>query len=525
MSELLNIIDHSNSVFWNGNLLFLAAYIISLTLVFASKREADRAHKIFAIFSILCVLLFCYNPLIYSLFTNVIPDSGEGEYSRIWIVLPVWMVIAFAGTQIVNKNKSHITQKGICIGVVGGIMLMGTSIDAYGYYVDSDSIFKVNHQCVEISDKILDDSCGENTSVLLIVCTQGGDNTVGSDELVYGEGQYTGVIRYYPYYYSQESLQEFFYSDIQPDGTTLTEENINSFLFWLRRRLKFSYIVIPHEESLPEKMTYCGYEYIDSAGDFDIYKAKPRWFVQSYSYAMEDNNKLYVLSDNVGHCVVIGGGSLADRKQMQSILDSFGKHIDAWIITCPTADNLECFNAIMSTEEYSVGEVYIPSIDSSVIFENEQDALCFDECLDLSNEGKFMLHEVEESDEFELYGMKFQVLSDMLNIQTGTANENSMLLRMEAGEESFLFCSYIGFEQGQTALSKYGNTLQSDYVQIASGAGDGLGFEFYNTVNPDIAFCDSIIDDAGMNTYDMLIDSGVTCYCIENGMPNLVIME
>lgn len=527
--EIFAVMQSSHDSFWNGNYTILIIYIVSLVILFKSKGKNKKAKSLFAAFSITAILAFCYNPFFHTAFIKL-PYSGEAVFSRVWMFLPVWTVIAFTGAELISTFKSIIIQHGSYLLLAAVIVLSGTSLNAQEYYINSTSSYKANLEGVEIADAILAKSNDDPVGVLFISREQAdiGNYTVGGTAY-YAISQYTGKIETYPIFCDEITWNGNYLSEVMSDGETKTEDYLNSYFnLYFRRYYDFSYVVMPHDDSLMEKMQYSGYQYISSTDNYDVYVAMQRWWVQSFSYIMENGKKVYVLSDNMGHFIVVGGGSKYDRRQLQSILSVCGYHVDLWIMTSPSSDNLEGFNYLASMKDYSIDRVCIPAMDIDNVpegFMDKNDYSAYEEFLGLSEAGCFELDFVSDGDEFEMYGMNFQILSDMLNIQSGTVTDNSMLFRMEAGSKSFLFCSYIGYDQGQVALQKYGDTLDSDYVQIASGTGDGLGTDFYDVVSPDIAFCDSIRDDAGYETYNQLISSGVTCYCLGNGAPNTVMLE
>ena len=480
----------------------------------------------FAVFSVITLLLCCYNPFVYNLFLRI-PQTNEAVYGRIWIILPVWLTIAFSGTEIIDKINNSLLKTSFCILFALGIIFTGSWL-ILDYYRDSASIYKVDSEGLEIANEIL--SLNNNEPVEMIIFRnnqEAAGNFVDGGTAYFAIEQYTGKIGIEPIYYNDQLWPEFC-GGAEISSDEAKQDYVNNYFSDLRRIYDFSCVAMPQDDSFKTPMYYSGYQYIGSIDGNDIYISMPRWWVYSFSNVLEGGKKIYVLADNRGHFVIVGGGSKSDRRQLQRIMSFCGNHVELWILPNLSDETIEGFNCIAQTEEYMIDSVCIPAIDVETIpegFMNEQDLMVFEDLLALSEVGKFDLLFASEGDELELYGMSFQILSDMLEVQTGDVTDNSMLFRMEAGDKSFLFCSYIGYEQGQIALSRYGNSLNSDYVQIASGSGDGLGQDFYDAVCPDIAFCDSIVDDAGLNTYDLLTSCGVTCYCLEKDDPRVVVIE
>ncbi len=527
--EAIALIHKSHDYFWNGNSFFFVVFVIAMTMVLFSKSERTSTKKPLAVFSLIALIGICYNPFLY-LVVMKIPGFNEAVYSRIWVILPAWIVIALALADINDKFKKPFIQNSLYILLASGLVIAGSSLSFVGMFIDIDNPYKVKDEGIEIAKKI--ESIEGNNPVGLLIYTnpQNGleDNYIPGGTISSAVEQYSGDIFVVPIYVDEQAWQNYYTSDYLPDGETVTIDKLDDELESYRRAIDFSYVVFPHDEDLEEKMLYAGYQCIATIGDNDLYQAVPRWCIQSYSIDMENYKKVYVLSDNMGHFIVIDGGSKSDRRQLQQILNVCGTHVDAWIFTNPSADNLEGFNYIITTAGYTVDKVFIPAINIDSLpdgFMIGRDLDIYEDFLDLSEAGLFEISYLQEGDELNLYGIDFKILSDFLDVQSGSIVDNSMLFRIEAADNSCLFCSYIGFEQGQIAIQTYGDELESDYVQIASGSGDGLGLDFYRVVNPQVAFCDSIRDDAGRKTYNQLVSVGIQCYCLENGDQIKVMFE
>ncbi len=526
--SVLGIIQRSHNLFWNGNEMFFTAFIAGLIVLLNLKGDKAKGKHLFAVFTIIALFAICYNPMIYGLLLKM-PLSDNTVFARVWIIIPVWMVIAYAGAEMYDSSNTSLVKNILCLCLAGGIVFAGSSLEAFGYFTDSTFPYKANAEGVEIAETVLKLSSDEPVGIILFRNEQEQvGNFYNGGTAYYAITQYSGKIGVTPVYYNEQVWFEYYLSDTLPDGETSTVDYINDSLIQLRQLYDFSYVVMPQGDSLKEKMSNCGYQYIASVSNNDIYVAKTRWYLKSFSDLMGNGKKLYVLSDNEGHFIVIGGGNKSERRQLQQILDYCGYHVDIWILPSTSAGYIEGLNCLLETDGYTIDRIVLPTINIENApegFMDERDMNAYDGLLSNSEAGQFELCYVSEGDEFDVYGLVFQVLSDMSDIQSGTALENSMLFRVVGGDKSFLFCSYISFEQGQEALVKYGDLLDSDYVQISSGTGTGLGQTFYDAVSPDIAFCDSVRDDAGRETYDYLVSVGVTCYSIEGGDQLEVVLE
>ena len=106
------------------------------------------------------------------------------------------------------------------------------------------------------------------------------------------------------------------------------------------------------------------------------------------------------------------------------------------------------------------------------------------------------LHYVQTGDEWELAGLKIQVLNayDSLvtdQYTTDLANDGSMMFKVTNNEESMLFCADVGVSMSDEIMTHYADELSSDYIQMGHHGNGGLSSEFYQKVHPKVAFFDA----------------------------------
>ena len=68
-------------------------------------------------------------------------------------------------------------------------------------------------------------------------------------------------------------------------------------------------------------------------------------------------------------------------------------------------------------------------------------------------------------------------------------NNGSIIFKLYGNEESILFCGDAQSDLiSEYLLDSYSDKLKSDYLQVAHHGNNGFSDEFYETVNPKVAF-------------------------------------
>ena len=175
-----------------------------------------------------------------------------------------------------------------------------------------------------------------------------------------------------------------------------------------------------------------------------------------------------LLSTN-GHYMVIDGGNNGDADTILSYLEGQGvEKLDAVVGTHPHEDHIGSLDAIIN--HFDVDAVYMPKImHTSKTFENVLDAV--------ANKG-LKIKSPDPGDTIDFNGLEIEVLGPQREYKD--FNNNSIVLKVNAGETAFLFTGDAeetagqwsrGRENGTSPVSRF---WQEDFLRLVSTDLNGL---------------------------------------------------
>jgi len=219
------------------------------------------------------------------------------------------------------------------------------------------------------------------------------------------------------------------------------------------------------------------------------------WTITQYG-PREMNLTFYTIHNPTKGLIVIDGGWQEDAPYVREIINSFGGHVDAWILTHPHPDHIGAFNMLLpELNEISISEVYtvelpLPEECLKVAPWDNMDAYNTFLEFDLPD-----IKYVYADDVIQIKDLKIEILSaydeNIAAISKDYLNDGSMMFRVYGEKESFLFCSDVGINVSDYLIEKYGKKLASDYLQMGHHGYGGLKDDFYQMVNPKTAFFDA----------------------------------
>lgn len=229
------------------------------------------------------------------------------------------------------------------------------------------------------------------------------------------------------------------------------------------------------------------------------------WTVTQYG-RNDINLSFYTIYNNEKGLIVIDGGWTEDAAFVREIINELGGNVDAWILTHPHQDHIGAFNALYpELAEITVNKVYTvdmatPEECLEVASWDSVDAYRDFLSLDIEN-----LIYVYAGDKIDICGLTFEILStydeNVAALSRDYLNDGSMMFKVTNYEETMLFCADVGIGMSDYLLNRWGHTLKADYLQMAHHGYGGLSDEFYQKVNPSIAFFDApdwlMLDETG----------------------------
>lgn len=182
-----------------------------------------------------------------------------------------------------------------------------------------------------------------------------------------------------------------------------------------------------------------------------------------------------LLSTN-GHYMVIDGGNNGDADTILSYLEGQGvEKLDAVVGTHPHEDHIGSLDAIIN--HFDVDAVYMPKImHTSKTFEDVLDAV--------ANKG-LKIKSPSPGDTIDFNGLEIEVLGPQREYKD--FNNNSIVLKVNAGETAFLFTGDAE-ETAEKDILQAGCDLQADVLKVGHhGSSTSSSQAFLQAVKPKYA--------------------------------------
>lgn len=243
-----------HNTFWNHS-AYLIIYLICMIILFVCRRKMKRGFNVLGWYSVFMIVVVIYNPifmkLAYKLFFR-----GIAEYVRIFIILPVWLTIAYVMTELVGniqKKSLKMLGVGICIAI---LMIGGVPFSKNNMYINAENKYKVSQDALEIGEMILKDSSGQ--AVVLIQAPLNYDQDRSS--WYFGIRQYTTDIIFPGRFATDDEYQ----ADNFP--------KMSVYLSKLKKENDFQYIICQNNSKMIEDVLACGYLVLGESGNHIVLK-------------------------------------------------------------------------------------------------------------------------------------------------------------------------------------------------------------------------------------------------------------
>ena len=177
-----------------------------------------------------------------------------------------------------------------------------------------------------------------------------------------------------------------------------------------------------------------------------------------------------------GHYMVIDGGNNGDADRILSYLEGQGvEKLDAVVGTHPHEDHIGSLDAIIN--HFDVDAVYMPKImHTSKTFEDVLDAV--------ANKG-LKIKSPSPGDTIDFNGLEIEVLGPQREYKD--FNNNSIVLKVNAGETAFLFTGDAE-ETAEKDILQAGYDLQADVLKVGHhGSSTSSSQAFLQAVKPKYA--------------------------------------
>lgn len=202
----------------------------------------------------------------------------------------------------------------------------------------------------------------------------------------------------------------------------------------------------------------------------------------------------YVLQTKEGHIAVIDGGTRADAPHLLETLIRLGGPepvVDLWLLTHPHLDHID---ALMEIFDHP-NPLKVKKIYSRFLPNDFYKSYDFPGCADYKTTEEFNQFTAKHPDICFTFGkgQKFILGSAEIHvlhvpdqsISVNVINNSSVVFRLDAEGQRFLFTGDLGEEAGDRVLATVPREeLQADFVQMAHHGQNGVKKSFYEAVAP-----------------------------------------
>lgn len=255
-------------------------------------------------------------------------------------------------------------------------------------------------------------------------------------------------------------------------------------------------------------------------------------------YGLRDiNSSFYILHNPSKGLIVVDGGWTDDASFVKEVIGTYGCEVEAWILTHPHQDHIGAFNELYN----NLGNITVKSIYTV-------DMASPNECLEITPWDSIDAYQVFLSlnvsnikyvypgDTLEICGLTFSIFSafddNVRAYSRDYLNDGSMMFKVTNQEESMLFCADVGSSMSDYLVSKWGDELKSDYIQMGHHGYGGLSDGFYQAVCPKVAFFDApdwlMFDETGRydnpENAELMKNMGCEIYSFSTS-PNTIILK
>lgn len=230
---------------------------------------------------------------------------------------------------------------------------------------------------------------------------------------------------------------------------------------------------------------------LKTAGLFE----KDQWTITQYG-PRDMNSSFYTIYNPRQGLIVVDGGWREDADYVRGVIASLGNEVNAWILTHPHQDHIGAFNVIYNDlQEIEIEIIYTVDMATpeECLARASWDSV--DAYRDFWDLGVEELEYVYTGEKLELCGLEVEIISaygeHVEQLSHDYLNDGSMMFMVNGETESMLFCADVGVGISDHLVSRWGDELQADYLQMGHHGYGGLKDDFYQKVHPKVAFFDA----------------------------------
>lgn len=467
-----------------GTGLYLGMFFLGVIFVIleAKKEEKNRIKLVFGIYSII-VLLLALNPIFANISIAVI---GSEVYWRVYWLLPIGLLLAYVFTELIYKMPTKLKK------VLASILVIFIIIIGGKWVYTEENFAKVNNY-YKIPDTALD--------VIL---------QVSADDEEYK--QLAGPLKFQVY--TRQVDGNIILSEGRSFSGTYSEDSIVTYImnsdysniYKKAVEINCNYVVLSNSSKNPnDDLTNYGFTKFYENIDYTVYKLEKNtsWVVTQYGEDKGLQLMCFTIEGNKNGLVIIDGGYDNDEETLKILEEKIkenGNVVNTWILTHFDEDHAGAYMALRDRiSNLKVGKLYVPDMPDyetcveSVSWYEEDELNLLKKYLSLNVPEKELVHAGDIID--NVIGLKMEVLSsydDWMEEKnmSNLLNNGSIVFKLYGNEESIMFCGDAQSKEiSDHILKDYSKEeLKSDYLQVAHHGNNSFSDDFYETVNPKVAF-------------------------------------
>lgn len=199
----------------------------------------------------------------------------------------------------------------------------------------------------------------------------------------------------------------------------------------------------------------------------------------------------YILEDNSQSLVVIDGGTAAESVFLERLILSRNNKVKAWFLTHAHLDHIGALIDILKRKNIEIERLYytFPSKEwlNAAVKEREIELPVLDAFFEAVIKSNVRTAVVRKNQSINIGEFTIHCLNDTLkNLHLYNINETSLVVRVKTPNESILFLGDASLATEKDLINDWGESLQTNIVQMSHHGQGGVSEEFYKIVSPKI---------------------------------------
>lgn len=171
----VTMMEYAQTIFFQKP-FYLVLFVCSLISLFVFRKEMERGRRFFLLYSLICLVLFIYNPVFFNLCGKYLL-GGVRVRVRLFLLLPVLYTEAYVLACIVislyqKKRALSCVSTMVIVSLLfifGNMPYQGAKEGDYSYetpmIIMGENLYKIPQEHINITESILNDMDGERTTL------------------------------------------------------------------------------------------------------------------------------------------------------------------------------------------------------------------------------------------------------------------------------------------------------------------------------------------------------------------------